>query len=330
MSCYALGLLALAVTSAPPGREPGKRLPIIEIKHGDLRAILRDNLHSPDLLSGIASLYNTKAAPGFDAFDPTGGGASGGMNFEHVISGHADPHNAFSPRHGRYSMYALPDGRSVEWRREAKDDPWAMESTTTLALTGPHYIDLEFRCIPHDASRFGSRGYAIMFWCNYMNDVAQIPLHFLGVEKRGAPETWIDGDAPEGPRDWNSGGTYRNVLAADLQYDDDHNFKLNGWSYDYPRYTKPFYYGLAANGMVYMLMFDRAWTPEDEIRFSIFKFKLKKAPRPAWDYEYVIHKVETGKEHGYRARVVWKRFVSPADCLKEYEDWLRTTTRTPA
>ena len=80
--------------------------------------------------------------------------------------------------------------------------------------------------------------------------------------------------------------------------------------------------GLAAHGMAYMLMFDRAWTPEDEIRFSIFKFKLKKAPRPAWDYEYVIHKVETGKEYGYRARVVWKKFVSPEDCLKEYEKWV--------
>jgi len=124
-------------------------------------------------------------------------------------------------------------------------------------------------------------------------------------------------------RDWNTGGTYRNTLADDLAYDEDHNFKLNSWSYDYPRYTKPFYYGLTAHGMVYMLMFDRAYTPEDEIRFSIFKFKLKKHPRPAWDYEYVIHKVKTGREYGYKARVVFKKFVSPEDCLKEYEDWAR-------
>ena len=41
--------------------------------------------------------------------------------------------------------------------------------------------------------------------------------------------------------------------------------------------------------MVFLIMFNKAWTDEGEIRFSPFKFKLPKRPRPAWDFQYVIH-----------------------------------------
>jgi hypothetical protein len=104
---------------------------------------------------------------------------------------------------------------------------------------------------------------------------------------------------------------------------------LNVWSYDYPRFSKPFYYGRAENGMVYILMFDRAYTRRDEVRFSIFKFKLEKFPRPAWDFQYVIHEVEQGAEYGFKARAVWKKFVSPEDCLGEYDTWRRSQKQRP-
>ena len=301
---------------------PGEKMQTVTIEYGYLKATFRDNSRSPKVaLSGVASLLNTKAAPDYNAYDPDGG-RSAGVNFEHIISGHKNPNNSFTPRNGDYALYRLPDGKSVLWRRKAEDEPWGVESATKITMTAPCYLDIEFRCKAQDARPFGSRGYAIMFWANYMNDVSDIPLHFLGIEKPGGEEKWIAADGPEGPKNWNQGGTYRNIEAGDLGYDEDHNSSLNNWSYDYPRYTKPFYYGLAGHGMVYMLMFDKACTPEDEIRFSIFKFKLKQHPRPAWDYQYVIHKVEAGKEYGYRARVMWKKFVSPEDCLKEYENWI--------
>ena len=69
-------------------------------------------------------------------------------------------------------------------------------------------------------------------------------------------------------------------------------------------------------------MFNKMHSEEDEIRFSLFKFLVReKDPRPAWDFQYVIHKVEDTKEYGFKARLVWKKFVSPEDCLKEYETW---------
>ena len=81
--------------------------------------------------------------------------------------------------------------------------------------------------------------------------------------------------------------------------------------------------------MVLLMMFDRTYTQRDEIRFSLFKFKVKKFPRPALDWQYVIHKVEPDAEYGFRARLVWKKFASPDDCRAEYERWIAGLARRP-
>lgn len=319
MRIAALLVLAIAI--------PQETVQTAKIEAGDLSVSFRDNSDSPRILGGVTSLVNVKDAPGFSAYDPDSPGAAAGLNFEHIISGHKDSSNSFTPRKGRYDLARLPDGKSVRLVRRREDDPWSVSSTMTFTVTAPHFIDMEFRCTPHDRKRFGERGSAIFFWANYMNDVEKVPLRFRGVEKAGGEEKWIDGDAPEGHRDWNKGGTYRSLPAGPVEYDADHNFRLNSWSYDWPRFTKPFTYGLAAKGMVFMLLFDRMHSADDEIRFSLFKFKLARFPRPAWDWQYVLHKVEEGKEYGYRARVVWKKFVSPEDCLKEYETWVDSLKR---
>ena len=111
-----------------------------------------------------------------------------------------------------------------------------------------------------------------------------------------------------------------------MTYDADHNFKLNSWSYDYPRFTQPFYYGKAAKDMVLILMFGDADSPSEEIRFSLFKFKLKDFPRPAWDFQYVLRNPKASETHGFRGRLVWKRFVSAEDCLETFEQWKRSLT----
>jgi hypothetical protein len=291
-----------------------------EIAAGDLRVLFRDNIDSPKQLSGLDSLFHS-AAPDFDAYDPADLGASAGLNFEHIISGHANPNNAFTPRKGPFPMTVLPDGRSVQLTRKREDDPWAMSSTLTYTVTPPHYVDMHFRCTPHDASLFGERGYAVLFFANYMHDVENLALHFRGKTGPDAEESWIAADAPPGHPDWNQGGTYRSLDASDLAYDAGHNFRLNSWSYDWPRFTQPFYYGRAARGMTLMMMFDRTQSDVDEVRFSLFKFKTKRHPRPAWDFQYVIRGIEAEREYGFRARLVWKPFVSAEDCQREYDQW---------
>jgi hypothetical protein len=314
----AVALLA-APTSQPAGRPAECAGRSVEV--GQLRACLRSNDLTGRDLSGIDSLFNIADAPGFDAFDPDSVHASAGLNFEHIIGGHQNNRNAFTPRKGPYPLTRLADGKSVRLVRRAEDDPWKVSSTLTYTLREPHYIDFDFRCRVHDKSLFGPRGYGLFFFANYMNDVADPALHFRGLEEPGGSEKWIAAAAPPGPRDYNGGGTYRSLPAADLGLDADVSFRLNTWSYEWPRFTQPFYYGRAAHGMVYILMFDRLYSPEDEIRFSLFKFKLARFPRPAWDFQYVIHPVREGREYGFRGRAVWKKFVSQADCEWEYHRW---------
>jgi hypothetical protein len=326
-------VVMLGAVSWPMGAHadepPWRASETVDVATGDLEVQFRDNSQSPAVLSGVDSLVNVRDAPGFDAFDPDSRGASAGLNFEHIICGHKSPHNAFAPRHHKFELSAAPTGSATRLSRDERDDPWSMSSTMTYTVVPPHAIDIEFRCRVHDPALFGERGYAVLFFANYMNDMDQIAMHFLGKRSADEDEQWITADAPPAHADYNGGGTYRSILAAALEYDEDHNFKLNLWSYDGPRFTRPFYYGRAARGMTLVMMFDKADGDHDEIRFSLFKFKTNKVPRPALDWQYVIHHVQAGRQYGFRARLVWKAFVSPDDCLREYEQWQSGLAKGP-
>ena len=211
------------------------------LESGDLKVLFRDNSQSPGVLSGADSLVNVRQAPGFDAFDPDTKGASAGLNFEHIISGHASPNNRFTPRHGKYTLERAKSAPVARLVRQASDDPWRISSRLTYTLVDPNAIDIDFRCRAHEAALFGKRGYGVLFFANYMNDMDQIALNFLGTEKPGEPEHWIAADAPDGHPDYNGGGTYRAASAPPLEYDAGHDFKLNLWSYDSPCFTRPFY-----------------------------------------------------------------------------------------
>ena len=297
------------------------------LKHGKLSVRLADNSRSPQVLSGLQSLFHADEAA-YDAFDPEGRGSSAGLNFEHIISGHADEDNRFTPRHGRYDLTVDAERHAAELVRREEDSPWGVASRLRYELVEPHYVDFEFRCRFGDVVKLGQRGYAVFFFADYMNQVADVALHFRGKESADGEETWIRADARAGHVDYNGGGTYRAVDAEPLEYDADHNFKLNLWSYDWPRYTEPFYYGRADKGMTLILMFDRRRTEVDEIRLSLFKFKVREAVRkPAWDFQYVVHEAEAGREFGFRGRLVWKKFTSPDDCRAEYVRWRHALDR---
>lgn len=317
----AVAIWLAALESVVGAETPWEACASATLEHGDLQVVFRDNSQSPQVLSGADALFNRREAPDFDAFDPDSPGASAGLNFEHIIAGSASPNNRFTPRHHAYPLYRSLKSPAVRLVRDEKVDPWRMSSTLTYTLVAPHYIDLDFRCQAHQTELFAPRGYAVLFFANYMNDVDEIALNFLGRDGPQDPERWIAADAPAGHPDYNGGGTYRSLEAPPLEYDADHDFKLNLWSYDQPRFTRPFYYGRAAHDMTLIMMFDKTWTPRDEIRFSLFKFKTPKFPRPAFDWQYVIHHVEADRQYGFRARAVWKKFVSADDCRLEYERW---------
>ncbi len=146
--CLALAISARAADDAPFGN--------VTIDRGQLSALFRDNAESPQVLSGIDALFNTHIAKNYDAFDPDGLGASAGMNFEHIIAGHATPNNMFTPRQGKFQLRWLPGRNSVRLVHRAEDDPWKIDCMMTYTVVDPYYIDLDFRCVPHDASLFGA------------------------------------------------------------------------------------------------------------------------------------------------------------------------------
>ncbi|MBT5706169.1 hypothetical protein N8766_04070 [bacterium] len=316
--------ILIATTSDAWGQSENRTEVLLESP--TLKMLVRDNSESPERLSGLQSLFNRVFAPQFDAYDPDTMGASAGLNFEHIISGHRNPNNKFTPRHGKYQLIQETETSTVLVRR-AEDSPWRVSSEFRYFLNEPNTIDFDFECQFHEPDLVGERGYVTFFFANYMNDVIDPALHFRSVTSASGEERWIRAEAPIGHADYNGGGTYRDINAEPLIYDEDHDFKLNLWSYDYPRFTQSFYYGKAENGMCLILMFDEGPEPDEEIRFSLFKFKLNKIPRPAWDFQFVVRKVSPEAKHGFRGRLVWKKFENPDDCEKEYLRWLESRRR---
>ena len=102
-SCALSALTCLATSSVAQA---------IEIGQGELTVLFRDNSRSPKVLSGLQSLFHL-SAKGFDAFDPDTRGASAGLNFEHIISGHRNSANKFTPRHGKYILRSRDDQGSA-------------------------------------------------------------------------------------------------------------------------------------------------------------------------------------------------------------------------
>ena len=44
---------------------------------------------------------------------------------------------------------------------------------------------------------------------------------------------------------------------------------------------------------------------------------------PAWDFQYLIPSPEGGKRYSFKARIIYKPFVSENDIAEEYRNWKR-------
>lgn len=287
---------------------------------GDLVATFRGNVKDGDCehLSGVPVLTHSSSS-GFSAFDDERNtNQAVGLNYEHLMSGHTDGRSNKAPRSGYFPLSVSPVG-SWTLTRTKESSPWSVSAEFTYDLKAPHYLDFAFNATIHDASQFGERAYALFFFASYMNNVIDPEINFKGHVAPGAPETWVKSSP-----NVQGIGNYIAEQAIALPFDStDWALAINVPNVDRPRIAKPFYYGRTINNMVYIIMFDKLYSSEDEIRFAVARWKLPDDPRPAWDWAYVAKDVVDGKKVSFCGRVVWKQWVSREDCEQEYERWTK-------
>ena len=91
-ACRVAVIAALCLETGWSQEAPTPSAQTLHVEQGRLSATFRDNSLSPGVLSGIDALFHVERASDFDAFDPEQKNASAGLNFEHIISGHRNPH----------------------------------------------------------------------------------------------------------------------------------------------------------------------------------------------------------------------------------------------
>jgi len=290
---------------------------------GDLMGEWRGN-NEWGLHNGASHLYSAQR-PLLDAFVH-----GGGLWCEHTMGMHDTPNNFFACAAG-----ALPltvNGHTITLTRQPQDDPWLVGMVLRYTMVAPHYVDLDVSLTPTDAAKFAPSGVAVFMSASYMATTLDPAINFRGLTGPNQPETWIRADATQpdklGHLYDTGGGIYTHLDAFPLPVVKGNQAYFNLNSFPWPRFTQPFYFG-RTQGMVWELMFDRGWTPVDEIRFPLFEFPIKgttpQAYNPAWDWQYVIHNVVAGQTYRYCGRAIWKPFVSQEDAQSEYDNWRAVT-----
>jgi hypothetical protein len=308
-------LLYWLLVSSCSERENGSLQPhdletgsILTIEKGNLKAIFVDNAAiSPDHragYNGIAQLYYDHQHSG--VFVP----AYAGFNLEHIFGGDS-LQQLFEPRQHPMTLYRKSDDEVLLYQERTPLS--SVESLTTFKVVPPHYIDVSFQCIFHDQVFF-KHGYAGLFWASYINHPDDRKIYFRGITKsRTDDERLIEGwsdehgvasthKAREDVRDFYFAENFNATLAS--------NFSEN-------LYTEPYFFGRYGS-MVVAYLFDA----KEVIRFS-------QSPtgggdlNPAWDFQYLVPSPTIGKKYGFKARLIFKPFVSDEDVHDEYTNWMK-------
>jgi hypothetical protein len=291
-----------AVTLKP---ENLKQETSITIENNNLKVVFVDNealgsRHRAGY-NGIAELYHRYQNTSI--FVPE----YAGFNLEHVFGGDSLV-QLFEPRRHPMKLYRRGE-KEIVLHQEATPLS-GVESLTTFQVNGPDYIDIVFECIFHN-DEFFRHGYAGLFWASYIHKPNDKKIYFKGNGEGQQQTTWV--------------ATYsekHGLNSTHRSRKDNHKFFFaNNFNaslashFSTYRYSDPYYYGRFGN-MVLAFLFDS----KEIIRFS-------QSPTgggrdsPAWDFQYLIPSPNIGKKYSFRARMVYKPFVSEMDITREYEQW---------
>jgi hypothetical protein len=294
-------------------------LPGYVISTSELSTEIRGNEAYPTKMNGLFSLFSV-FRPGVETCEPTSSRSC--FDYEHVISAYQDVRNLFEPRSGLLVLSVLAPHKSVRLTRRAQDDAWGVGAVIDFTAVDPHYVDMSGSFTVSNAAVFGAARQMTLMFASYMKLTDEIGFHMRGIAGPGQPEQWLYLDAPCCPVFYNQGGSYRFQGSSPSFIGPNNDSAFNLISYDWPLATQPFYCGIAENGMLHEVMFDQMWSPAQEMRATLYKFRSKFGEnKPAWDFQFVVHPVESGHTYNFKVRYIRKPFVSLDDCKSESDRW---------
>lgn len=301
---------ALALT-APARAEESHQL---TLKAGDLTAVIGDNSAAGEHRAGYNGVWSlTHAAGSRSLFVPS----IAGLNLEHIVTGEhlEDAKTFFEPRHAPMTLATLSETEAE--LHQPPTPTFQVESWTRFQLQAPHYLDMSFRCQPHQA--LFPRGYLSLFWASYMNAPLDKSMYFLG-GLDGQKEMWTQLCTA-----WHNDQSTVRHRADDYEM----TFPEGGRptlfkSISKFRFDQPFFYG-NVDGLTWILMFDRA----EGIRFTHSPSggganAEDRTTNPAWDFQFLIQDAQPGKEYGFKVRTVLRPACSRAEILAEFQTWRGT------
>lgn len=279
----------------------------VTLENGDLKAVFVDNSaygeHHLSGFNGISELYHLKQDS--TLFVPL----FAGVNLEHIFDGDSLVSRK-EPRVETMSIERISDTKII--LHQPKTSISKVENWTTFEMVDPHYIDVEFKFIVHDAEMF-DHGYIGFFWASYINLPRQLGIFFKGRNKRVGPEEWMYVFSKQHGKN----GTH---ISVDDTYDfyTAPNFNIDlAMEISDNTFTEPYYYGRFHN-MVFAYLLPK---PEKGIiRFSQSPSGAGDG-MPAWDFQYLLPDFEVGTEYAIKWRVLYKEWQSQVDIEQEYEKW---------
>jgi hypothetical protein len=327
------------IASTGEAQESRLGISVAPIATGGEEALLQNDWFSGRVLDNIAnkgrqgSGFNPlcySGYPGLPVYSPK----DTGLNFEHIFNGVAADKgiSMFTPRKDPVELTQTSKTSALlHW--PSQGSAWGVDALMTYTLAERNSIDIAFS-VTLTQDRF-AQGYVAFMWASYMACARDRKIYFYGVD--GEREGWIAfGEEVKGGFET---GTVSHQGSAPLPYEQDSQM-LNIAEHPTKHFLKPFYYGLidgdhdlgsSKDALAYIMMFDQ----NSAIRFAMWNFVNDATGhpdphKPAWDWQFVIHKPVLGKHYKYRARLVICPFTSREDVLHIYDQWAQVAgSRSP-
>lgn len=281
------------------------QLDTISIKEGALKVLFVDNkdfapLHKAGY-NGIAELLHTDQDS--TVFVPF----YAGFNLEHIFGGDTLV-ELFEPRKHPMTLFKKSENEVLLY--QAPTPISQMESLTEFKVVAPHYIDITFQCIFHSLDFF-KHDYAGIFWASYINRPEDKKIYFIGTQPERSDTIWIEAYS-------NEHGVESTHIGKDENYNfyfaDNFNASLASHFSNF-RYSKPFYFG-KFHQMALAYLFES----DEIIRFSQSPTGGGET-NPAWDFQFLIPSPKIREVYTFKARMVYKPFISEEDIYEEYTFW---------